>query len=134
MQYGRSFTLKDPSCNTPNGVCQFSGGANAGPCSNTVGILDYQEIQDVISNTNVKPVWDKTAGVKWITWDNDQWISYDDSDTFAQKKVCWRLDHAERICVSILIIAGLCHRQVSGRSYGVGHRSERSVVIERSRS
>lgn len=91
-QYGRSFTLKDPSCNTPNGVCQFSGGANAGPCSNTAGILDYQEIQDVISNNNVKSVWDKKAGVKWVTWDNDQWVSYDDSDTFSQKKVCQRLD------------------------------------------
>lgn len=54
--YGRSFTLKDAKCSTPNGVCQFDpsvnavagidgGGANAGPCSNAAGILDYQEIQ-----------------------------------------------------------------------------------------
>ncbi|MAD84853.1 MAG: hypothetical protein CL912_17990 [Deltaproteobacteria bacterium] len=28
--YGRSFTLVDPSCNLPNGICQFSGGADAG--------------------------------------------------------------------------------------------------------
>lgn len=33
LQYGRSFTLKDPSCNTPGGKCQFSGGANAGKVS-----------------------------------------------------------------------------------------------------
>ncbi|KAI1203503.1 hypothetical protein F5X97DRAFT_330179 [Nemania serpens] len=84
--YGRSFTLKDPSCNEPNGVCQFSGGADAGPCSGTSGILDYQEIEDVISQYNPEPVWDKAAGVKWITWNNDQWISYDDDDTFAQKR------------------------------------------------
>lgn len=40
----------------------------------------------MISAKGVKPVWDKTAGVKWITWDSDQWISYDDSDTFDQKR------------------------------------------------
>ena len=62
--YGRSFTLKDPSCNTPNGICQFTGGANAGPCSNAAGILDYQEIQDVIKSNNLKPIHDQKAGVK----------------------------------------------------------------------
>ena len=84
--YGRSFTLSSPSCNTPNGICQFSGPANPGPCSNAAGILDYQEIQDVISKNNLEPTWDHTAGVKWITWDSNQWISYDDDDTFAQKR------------------------------------------------
>ncbi|KAH6658131.1 glycoside hydrolase superfamily [Truncatella angustata] len=84
--YGRSFTLSDPSCNTPNGVCQFSGGANAGPCSDASGILTLQEIKDVIASKNANPVWDKAAGVKWITWDNNQWISYDDDDTFDQKR------------------------------------------------
>ena len=79
--------MKDSSCNTPNGVCEFTGGANAGPCSGTVGILDDQEISDIITENNLDPVWDKTAGVKWITWDNNQWVSYDDDDTFAQKKV-----------------------------------------------
>ncbi|KAI2464656.1 glycosyl hydrolases family 18-domain-containing protein [Annulohypoxylon bovei var. microspora] len=84
--YGRSFTLKDSSCNIPNGVCEFTGGADPGPCSATSGILDYQEITDVISQYNLKPTWDKTAGVKWVTWNSNQWISYDDDDTFAQKK------------------------------------------------
>jgi chitinase len=31
------------------------------------------------------PVHDKEAAVKYMTWDTDQWISYDDADTFAQK-------------------------------------------------
>ncbi|RMZ84791.1 hypothetical protein DV737_g979, partial [Chaetothyriales sp. CBS 132003] len=84
--YGRSFTLADSSCNTPNGVCKFSGPANAGPCSNAAGILDYQEIQDVISQNKLSPYWDHKAAVKWITWGKNQWISYDDDDTFAQKR------------------------------------------------
>lgn len=67
-------------------MCQFSGGAKEGPCSGASGILDLQEIKDVIADKNVKPVWDKEAMVKWITWDSDQWISYDDDDTFDQKR------------------------------------------------
>lgn len=73
--YGRSFTLSDPSCNTPNHVCQFSGGANAGPCSAASGILDYQEISNIIKENNLTPVHDETAGVKWITWDSNQYVN-----------------------------------------------------------
>ena len=97
--YGRSFTLKDPSCNKPDGVCEFSGGAKAGPCSDAAGILDLQEIDDIISKNNLKPVHDEKAAVKWITWDNDQWVSYDDTDTFSQKR-----DFANSRCLGGLMV------------------------------
>ncbi|KAI1501196.1 hypothetical protein F5X99DRAFT_409340 [Biscogniauxia marginata] len=84
--HGRSSTLKDPLCNKPNEVCEFSGGANAGPCSDAAGILDYQEISDVVSQYNLDITWDKTASVKLITWNDNQWVSYYDDDTFLQKK------------------------------------------------
>jgi chitinase len=67
-------------------VCQFTGGADAGPCTDASGILDLQEINQVISDNNLDPFWDKTAAVKWITWDSNQWVSYDDGDTFDQKR------------------------------------------------
>ena len=66
--YGRIFTLKDPSCNTPNGICQFACGADAGPCSKTAGILDLQEIKDIIKSNNLKPILDQKAGVKCRTY------------------------------------------------------------------
>ena len=97
--YGRSFTLASPSCSTPNGICKFTGGANAGKCSKASGILDYEEISDVISQTGVKPTWDKTAGVKWITWDSNQWVSYDDADTFKQKR-----DFANSRCLGGMMV------------------------------
>ncbi|CZR67060.1 uncharacterized protein PAC_16959 [Phialocephala subalpina] len=100
--YGRSFTLKDGSCNKPNGICQFSGGANAGPCSNAAGILDLQEIKDIISTNNLSPVWDKTAGIKYITWGGNQWVSYDDDDTFKQKR-----DFANSRCLGGLMVWAL---------------------------
>ncbi|KAL3418044.1 glycosyl hydrolase family 18 [Phlyctema vagabunda] len=97
--YGRSFTLKDSSCNKPNGVCEFSGGADAGPCSKASGILDYQEISNIILSNSLTPVWDKTAGVKWITWNDNQWVSYDDGDTFKQK-----VDFANKRCLGGMMV------------------------------
>ncbi|CZS88466.1 uncharacterized protein RAG0_00213 [Rhynchosporium agropyri] len=97
--YGRSFTLKDSSCNIPNGKCQFSGGANPGKCSNAAGILDLQEIKDIVSSNSLTPTWDKTAGVKWITWGGNQWVSYDDDDTFKQKR-----DFANSRCLGGLMV------------------------------
>ncbi|KAL2066089.1 hypothetical protein VTL71DRAFT_2160 [Oculimacula yallundae] len=97
--YGRSFTLKDSSCNLPNGKCQFSGGANPGKCSNAAGILDLQEIKDIVSTNSLNPTWDKVAGVKWITWGGNQWVSYDDDDTFKQKR-----DFANSRCLGGLMV------------------------------
>ena len=44
----------------------------------------------MITQNSLAPTWDHTAGVKWITWDSNQWISYDDTDTFQQKKVGYK--------------------------------------------
>ncbi|KAK5658413.1 hypothetical protein OQA88_2390 [Cercophora sp. LCS_1] len=82
--YGRSFQLADPSCTTPG--CPFKGGAKAGPCSKTSGVLMYYEIQAILNQIpSLTPVHDEDAAVKYIVWDNDQWVSYDDGDTFDQK-------------------------------------------------
>lgn len=97
--YGRSFTLKDPKCSTPNGVCEFTSGAKPGPCSNAAGILDLQEIKDIIKTNNLKPQYDEKANVKWISWDNDQWVSFDDDQTFKAKK-----DFANDRCLGGLMV------------------------------
>lgn len=81
--YGRSFTLSDPSCNTPG--CPFASGANPGECTGQAGILSNAEINRVIRTHDLTPVMDKAAGVKYITWDNNQWVSYDDADTLKIK-------------------------------------------------
>ena len=53
--------------------------------------LAHYKIQDIISKNKKRAitlVYDKTAAVKYITWDNDQWISFDDAETF-DDKVKW---------------------------------------------
>ncbi|KAL8726295.1 MAG: hypothetical protein Q9166_006797 [cf. Caloplaca sp. 2 TL-2023] len=119
--YGRSFTLADSSCNTPNGVCKFSGGANPGPCSGTSGILDDQEIQDIIAKNSLKPTWDHETAVKWITWDGDQWVSYDDTDTFQQKK-----DFANKRCLGGLMVWAIDQKDQT-QSNGIGSNPDVSA-------
>ncbi|KAH6871039.1 hypothetical protein B0T10DRAFT_417778 [Thelonectria olida] len=81
--YGRSFELAKSSCNKPG--CTFSGAARKGKCTAEAGILGYFEIQDILKNEKVKKVHDKEAAVNYITFDDDQWVSYDDNTTFSQK-------------------------------------------------
>ncbi|RWA12800.1 hypothetical protein EKO27_g2300 [Xylaria grammica] len=82
--YGRSFELADSHCNTPG--CLFSGGAAPGPCSATSGILSYYEIKALLArNPGLKPVHDSEAAVKYATFNDKSWVSYDDADTFKQK-------------------------------------------------
>ncbi|KAK6950778.1 hypothetical protein Daesc_007303 [Daldinia eschscholtzii] len=85
--YGRSFELSDPSCSKPG--CRFKGGARPGPCSDTSGVLQYYEIQAILKQIpGLKPVHDEKAAVKYLVFDKNQWVSYDDAETFEQK-IAW---------------------------------------------
>lgn len=86
--YGRAFTLQDNSCTKPG--CAFSGASDAGPCSDTGGMLAYYEIMSILQGTSTKratisPTHDKEAAVNYFTFDDNQWVSYDDKTTFKQK-------------------------------------------------
>ena len=81
--YGRSFQLTDPSCYQPG--CLFKGGASPGVCSDNSGTLTYREIMQIIDLYSLQPYYDKVDQVKYVTWKSDQWVSYDDKDTFQAK-------------------------------------------------
>jgi GH18 family chitinase len=68
--YGRSFTLANPECTSPG--CPIAGTGELGYCLQTPGILSLTEIKGTIDHRNLKPDFDKTAAMKWISWD-DQW-------------------------------------------------------------
>jgi len=91
--YGRSFTLSSSSCTAPG--CAFSGGGTAGNCTGASGILSYAEIQRTITQYSLTPTLDKNAAAKWITWNSNQWVSYDDSETFGLK-----LQYADSKCLT----------------------------------
>jgi chitinase len=81
--YGRSFTLASPSCNKP--WCHFESGGHAGECTGESGILSNAEISRIRKRTRVPASFDRTAAVKWIHWDSNQWVSFDDGETMKMK-------------------------------------------------
>ncbi|KAK4171728.1 hypothetical protein QBC36DRAFT_365448, partial [Triangularia setosa] len=81
--YGRGYTLADPSCSQL--LCPFSGGSNPAPCTNFEGVMSLHEIQQLIDRKGLTPQYLPDSMMKQITWD-DQWIGYDDDETFAAKK------------------------------------------------
>ncbi|MCJ1248162.1 hypothetical protein MMC30_005379 [Trapelia coarctata] len=80
--YGRGYTVTEPTCAFPG--CSFNGASNPGPCTNLSGVMSNKEIEELITNKQLVPELLATSAVKQITWD-DQWIGYDDNDTFAMK-------------------------------------------------
>ncbi|CBF89323.1 hypothetical protein AN0517.2 [Aspergillus nidulans FGSC A4] len=84
--YGRSFTLTDSNCYQPNGECEFSDGGKPGSCSDTTGILTYAEISSRNNSLDVHTFYDPETTVKYNVYEGTQWISYDDEQSFFDKK------------------------------------------------
>lgn len=82
--YGRSFTMTDPSCYKPG--CTFSAAGIAGDCTQTAGILSYAEVVSRNQSLNTQTYYDPVSTVKYSTYGGNQWISYDDAQSFADKK------------------------------------------------
>lgn len=80
--YGRSVTLATSSCSEPG--CPYLSAGDAG-CSGEAGILFNSEISDLIREKKLRPKLYKDAAIKTIQWNNDQWVSYDDRDTWKLK-------------------------------------------------
>lgn len=89
--YGRSFTMKDPNCMEAG--CEFTEGAGEGACTGTPGVLSAAEIMEIINNgATVK--YDEEAAAQIITWDTNQWVSFDDATTLGTK-----VDFAHQHCL-----------------------------------
>ncbi|KAF7899408.1 hypothetical protein EAE99_012329 [Botrytis elliptica] len=97
--YARSFAMLDPTCSAPG--CRFSSGGNAGRCTNSIGTLSNAEIADRIKENGLTPIHYVDAAVKIITWD-DQWVAYDDAETYQQK-----LDFARSQCLGGIMVWAL---------------------------
>lgn len=99
--YGRSFSATSQSCLEPG--CTFESGGQKGKCSRETGILLNSEIDDLMKQNNVKAIHYKKEAVKVATW-GDQWVSYDDAETFAQKS-----EFAQTLCLGGLMVWAISH-------------------------
>jgi GH18 family chitinase len=83
--YGRSFTMADPDCSEPS--CAFIGAGRPGACTDTEGILTYSEVHSRNYTLNsLEFHYDPVSTVKYEIYDGNQWISYDDAQSFNDKK------------------------------------------------
>jgi chitinase len=83
--------MKDPGC--MDAGCEFTDGAKGGECTGTPGVLSAAEINKIIKEgANVK--FDEKAGVKIVTWNSNQWVSWDDAETLKMK-----VDYANQRCL-----------------------------------
>ena len=57
------------------------------------------DVTDVIQNTGAQPHYDKSAGVAYLVYGDNNWISYDDPKTFQMK-----IDYANHLGLSGLMI------------------------------
>jgi chitinase len=120
--YGRAFTATSPSCLSPG--CTFESGANKGACSGEVGILIGSEIAEIIDEKNLQPVLNKAAAVKIVTFDNDQWVAYDDADTLKMKA-----DFARSQCLGGVMVWAVSHDTKDGTfTKALGKAAGRKVV------
>jgi len=91
LTYYQAFTLSDPRCSTPG--CVFTDGGKAGECTNNVGTLSYAEIRRKINGGGTVTL-NKAAAVKQVTYEGNQWVSYDDEETLKMK-----IDYANKLCL-----------------------------------
>ncbi|KAF2818198.1 hypothetical protein CC86DRAFT_435113 [Ophiobolus disseminans] len=84
--YGRGFTMEDMSCSTPPS-CTFSGPGFAGDCTNEPGILSYNgKALNYATKLSSSVHYDEESSVKYMTFSGNQWVSYDDAQSFERKK------------------------------------------------
>ncbi|KAH2160802.1 hypothetical protein KXW37_009822, partial [Aspergillus fumigatus] len=100
--YARAFTASNPGCLEPG--CLFDSGANAGKCSHEVGILLNSEIMEIMEDGGLESKLDEDAAVKILTYDTNQWLTYDDGETFKLKT-----DFARSQCLGGVMVWAVSH-------------------------
>lgn len=105
--YGRSTTLASAACTAPG--CPYLSGGNPGMCSGQTGILLNSEIESIIATYGLQPTLYEDAAVKTISWGNNQWVSFDDVDTWKIKG-----DYAKSQCLGGVMVWAISHDDDAG--------------------
>lgn len=86
--------MKDPSCLAAGCPFKESTGGNAGACTGTPGVLSATEISGILKREDAISSIDPVDAVNIVTWDSDQWVSYDNAETLKMK-----VDYANERCL-----------------------------------
>ncbi|KAF3391710.1 hypothetical protein F1880_007962 [Penicillium rolfsii] len=105
--YGRVFAAADGKCIDPG--CPFVSGGNLGKCSHEVGILLNSEIMDIMNEKSLQSRLDEDVAVKILSFDDTQWLIYDNGDTFKLK-----VDFARSYCLGGVMVWAVSHDLLYG--------------------
>ncbi|KAM4067130.1 glycosyl hydrolases family 18 domain-containing protein [Hirsutella rhossiliensis] len=83
---GRAHTLEDVDCWQPEGVCRFMAEDVPISCSDAEGLLTYAEVIARNGSTEAQVHYNSTTTVKYKVIEGDEWISYDDEESWRDKK------------------------------------------------
>jgi hypothetical protein len=67
------------------------------------------EIDEIVADNSIKPTFDEDAAVEILTWD-DQWVTYDDADTFLLKT-----NFARSECLGGVMVWAISHDTADGK-------------------
>jgi len=81
--YGRGWKLTDPSCTGTR--CPTNGACSAGPNTELPGYLAYFEIENMVNNGQATKHWDDERKVPYVVTSQNEWIGYDDIQSFEIK-------------------------------------------------
>lgn len=100
--YGRAFTVSNPSCTKPG--CEYASGGKKRTCSGEISVILNSEIDDVVASTGAKPTLYEDEAVKVLNYEGNQWVAYDDEETFKLKA-----DFARGQCLGGLMVWAVSH-------------------------
>ncbi|KAF2397092.1 glycoside hydrolase [Trichodelitschia bisporula] len=108
--YGRTYKLLDRQCDRMGGGCKFRGPGAKGMCTDSEGILSNNEIQRLIQDKSkpVYPYFNVTAAQKYMVYDLNSWVAFDDPQTM-QIKMLW----ADMLCVGGTMIWSIDYQNKS---------------------
>lgn len=95
--YGRAFTVSNLSC-TKLGRTYASGGKKRS-CSGEVSVILNSEIDQVVVSMGAKSILYEEEAVKVLNYEGNQWVAYDDKETFKLKA-----DFARGQCLGGLMV------------------------------
>ncbi|OGM39528.1 hypothetical protein ABOM_012089 [Aspergillus bombycis] len=122
--YGRAYTVASPSCVEPG--CLYLSGSVKADCSYETGILLNSEIVGTMTTKSLSPKLYKDAAVKVTHWDN-QWVSYDDKDTFKMKA-----DFAREQCLGGVMVWAISHDTKNATfTKALAQVSNRRIIAQR---
>ncbi|KAK9424886.1 putative chitinase [Seiridium unicorne] len=72
----------------------FYGRSTAGPCTANSGTLSFSEIEDILNDDSRGAIktYDSAVAVQIVVYDTNQWVSYDDWQSF-EAKMDWANSH-----------------------------------------